>query len=124
MIMRSLRKIITVLLALTVIMTATGCSGKSDPIVGIWKYEDTESGMTAIYDLRKDGTGTYTMNTGNGDVVYELKYELDNGHLLVTYVNNEIFSEDDVFDSEYKIMDADNLVVKDTFGTEMTFVRQ
>ena len=74
--------------------------------------------------LNEDGTGTYTMKVGEQEVTYELKYEVKDGHLLVRYVNNETFSEDDVFDSEFSLQDADTMIIKDTSGEEMTFVRK
>ena len=67
--------------------------------VGIWTYTDEENGIGAVYDLKEDGTGTYTMIVGEEEVTYELKYEVQDNLLLVTYVNNETFTEDDVFEN-------------------------
>ncbi len=80
--------------------------------------------IQATYDLKDDGTGTYTMTVGEEEVTYELKYEVTEGHLLVTYVNNEIFTEDDVFDNEFSFQDADTIIIKDSNGMEMPFIRQ
>lgn len=123
--MKKLSAILAVLLLFTMIFAAAGCSGKADnSLTGIWEYSDEESGMGAVYDLKDDGTGTYTMTVGEEAVTYELKYEVRNGHLLVTYVNNDIFTEDDVFDSEFNFKDSNTLIIKDSFGEELTFVRQ
>ena len=108
-------------------MVACGGSGENEgdnSIVGLWEYSDDENGIGAVYDLKEDGTGTYTMIVGEEEVTYELKYEVSDGHLLVTYVNNEIFSEDDVFDNEFSFKDPNTLIVKDTGGDELTFVRK
>ena len=117
--------IIVVLLMAAVILSAAGCGRTNDhSMAGIWEYSDQETGMAAVYDLKDDGTGTYTMTVGEEEVVYELKYEVKDGHFLVRYVNNEIFSEDDVFDNEFSFKDSDTMIIKDSFGEEMTFVRE
>ncbi len=123
--MKKISAILMVLLAFAMILSIAGC-GKTDDnsLAGIWEYSDTENGIGAVYDLKDDGTGTYTMKVGEQEVTYELKYEVKDGHLLVVYVNNDTFTEDDVFDSEFSFKDANTLIIKDSFGEEMTFVRQ
>ncbi len=115
-------------LACVFMVACGGNSGGGDAsensLTGVWKYEDTENGIGAVYDLKDDGTGTYTMIVGEEEVTYELKYEVQDNHLLVTYVNNDTFTEEDVFDSEFSFQDANTLIVKDSFGEEMTFVKQ
>ena len=91
--------------------------------VGIWTYTDEENGIGAVYDLKADGTGTYTMIVGEEEVTYELKYEVQDNLLLVTYVNNETFTEDDVFENEFRFEDEQTLIIKDSFDEEMTFVK-
>ena len=125
------KSVVLVLVLALVCMFMAACGGSSDggsgediSIVGLWEYSDTENGIGAVYDLKDDGTGTYTMIVGEEEVTYELKYEVSDGHLLVTYVNNEIFTEEDVFDNEFSFQDADTMIVKDSFGEEMTFVRE
>ena len=123
--MKRISAVIAAVLVLVLILSVAGCSKKADAsLTGVWEYADEETGMRAVYDLKDDGTGTYTMKVGEEEVVYELKYEVQDGHLLVTYVNNEIFSEDDVFDSEFSFQDDNTIIIKDTFGAEMTFVRK
>ena len=120
-----MKKLITMFMILALILSAVGCSKKSDSsLTGVWEYTDEESGIGAVYDLKDDGTGTYTMKVGDQEVTYELKYEVKNGHLLVTYVNNEIFTEDDVFDSEFSFQDADTLIIKDDAFGDMTFFKK
>jgi len=120
--------VLVLALACVFMVACGGNSGGSDAsensLTGVWKYEDTENGIGAVYDLKDDGTGTYTMIVGEEEVTYELKYEVQDNHLLVTYVNNDTFTEEDVFDSEFSFQDANTLIVKDSFGEEMTFVRQ
>ena len=120
--------VLVLALACVFMVACGGNSGGGDAsensLTGVWKYEDTENGIGAVYDLKDDGTGTYTMIVGEEEVTYELKYEVQDNHLLVTYVNNDTFSEEDVFDSEFSFQDANTLIVKDSFGEEMTFVKQ
>jgi hypothetical protein len=127
--MKKILILVLVLALACVFMVA--CGGNSgggeaseNSLTGVWKYEDTENGIGAVYDLKDDGTGTYTMIAGEEEVTYELKYEVQDNHLLVTYVNNDTFTEEDVFDSEFSFQDANTLIVKDSFGEEMTFVKQ
>ena len=96
---------------------------ESPSLVGIWTYTDEGNGLGAVYDLKEDGTGTYTMIVGEEEVTYELKYEVQDNLLLVTYVNNETFTEDDVFENEFRFDDEQTLVIKDSFDEEMTFVK-
>ena len=111
--------------AIIAVLAVSGCGKKNDgSLAGVWEYADTENGLGAVYDLKDDGTGTYTMKVGDTEVTYELKYEVQNGHLLVRFVNNESFSEDDVFDSEFSFKDANTLIIKDSFGEEMVFVKK
>lgn len=123
--MKKLSSVLALLLVIAMVFSVTGCSKKEEnSLTGVWEYSDTESGIGAVYDLKADGTGTYTVKAGEQDVTYEIKYELKDGHLLVTYVNNETFSEDDVFDSELSFKDANTIIIKDSFGEEMTFVKK
>ena len=120
------RKVLSLVLCLLVVFfTLAGCAKKEgNSLVGTWEYTDAESGLGAVYTLKSDGTRTYTMKVGETEVTYDLKYEAKDDHLLVTYVNNEIFSEEDVFDSEFSFKDAKTLIIKDSFGEEMTFVKK
>ncbi len=120
--MKKIRTIIMTLLVIAMAVSVAACGKKNDSsLVGVWEYADTESDLGAVYDLKEDGTGAYTMKVGETEVTYELKYEVKDGHLLVTYVNNEIFTEDDVFDSEFTLKDANTMIIKDSTGMEMTF---
>ena len=123
--MKNYSKFLSALLALAMVLSLAGCASKEkSPLVGTWEYTDAEYDMGAVYVLKDDGTGTYTMKVGEEEVTYELKYEVKDGHLLIRYVNNEIFSEEDVFDSEFLLQDSLTMIIKDSFGTEMTFVRK
>ena len=123
--MKKISAMLAVVLVLVLILSVAGCSKKAyASLTCVWEYSDEETAISAVYDLKNDGTGTYTMKVGEEEVTYELKYEVKDGHLLVTYVNNEIFSEDDVFDNEFSFQDDNTLIIKDSMGTEMTFVRK
>ena len=123
--MRRICFVLAVLLVLTAALASAGCgkSGK-DSLVGTWEYTSSEYGINAVYVLKADGTGTYTLKVGEAESNYELKYETKDGHRLVTFVNDEIFTEEDVLDSEYTLKDKNTLVIKDTSGEEMTFIRK
>ena len=95
-----------------------------DSLTGIWEYSDTENGIKTVYDLKDDGTGTYTMTVGDNEVIYELKYEVKDGHLLVTYVNNDTFTEDDVFDNEFSFKDSNTIIIKDSNEAELTYIKK
>jgi hypothetical protein len=112
-----------VCLLLAALLLGGAALAESPSLVGTWTYSDDESGIDAVYDLKEDGTGTYTMIVGEEEVTYELKYEVQDNLLLVTYVNNETFTEDDVFENEFRFEDEQTLVIKDSFDEEMTFVK-
>ncbi len=120
---KRMKSFFAALLVLALIFAVSGCGSKksSNPLVGTWEYE--EDGIKAVYVLNDDGTGTYTMDTGES-VTYKLKYEAKDGHLLVSFVDNDIFDESDVFDSEYTLKDDKTMIIKDSFDMEMTFVRK
>ena len=123
--MKRISAVLGALLVFAMFLSLAGCGKKEEnSLVGTWEYSDTESGIGADYVLKDDGTGTYTMKVGETEITYELKYEVKDGHLLVRYVNNEIFTEDDVFDNEFSFRDAKTLIVKDTLGEELPFIRK
>ena len=122
--MKKTRMIIAALLILVMIFAVTGCGSKENSLTGTWEYKDPDADMGAVYVFKIDGTGTYTMDVGGQSVTYEMKYEAKDGHLYITFVNNEVFSEDDVFDSEYSFKDAKTLIVNDSFGEQLTFKKK
>ena len=124
--MRKISAALAAVLVLALLLSAAGCGKKAEPsMVGTWEYTDAENDIGAVYVLKDDGTGTYTMNVAGTEVVYELRYEVKDGHLLVSYVNNEIFSEDDVFDSEISFENDNTVTLTDTAGGDaVTFVRK
>ena len=126
--MKKINVAVIALLILAMVLCLMGCGGSGSKddysLTGVWEYSDEANGLGAVYDFKDDGTGTYTMIVGKEEVTYEMKYEVGDGHLLVSFVNNDIFSEDDVFDSEFSFQDENTMLVKDSTGMEMTFVRQ
>ena len=122
--MKKTRIIMSLLLIFALILTLAACGKKGDSLVGTWEYKEEELGMGAVYVLKDDGTGTYTIIVGDQEVTYELKYEVKDGHLLVRFVNNDIFTDDDLFDMDYTLKDQNTLIINDTSGMEMTFIRK
>ena len=123
--MKRINSMLAVLLGLIMVFTVTGC-GQTDEnsLIGTWEYSDQENGIGAVYVLENDGTGTYTMKVGEQKVTYELKYKVNDNHLLVNYVNNETFTEDDVFDNKYRLKDSQTLIIKNSSDDELTFVKK
>ena len=123
--MKRVNTILAVLLGFIMVFTVAGC-GKTDDnsLAGTWEYSDQENGIGAVYVLEDDGTGTYTMKVGEQEVTYEMKYEVDDNHFLVTYVNNDTFTEDDVFDNEFRFKDSRTLIIRDSTDEELTFVKK
>lgn len=123
--MKRVKFIFAVLLGFMMVIALIGCE-KTDEnsLVGTWEYSDQENGIGAVYVLENDGTGTYTMKVGEQEVTYELKYEVNTNHLLVTYVNNETYTEDDVFDNEFRFKDSETLIIRDSSDEELTFVKK
>ncbi|HCK87622.1 MAG TPA: hypothetical protein DHW39_02320 [Erysipelotrichaceae bacterium] len=110
------------LLIILCVIVLAGC-GRTYNLTGRWEYRDETTGTGAVYDLKEDGTGTYTA-IGGSEVTYDLKYEVQNNHLLVSFLNNETYSEDLVFDSEFKIKDDNTMVIQGNGGKELPFIRQ
>ena len=106
--MKKTYTMIAALLAVAMIVLLTGCGAGAEK-----SPAGTENGLTG-----------YTMTVGEQTVTYELRYRIDGDHLLVTYVNNEIFAEDDVFDSTFRFQGPDTLILEDSFGEELSFARQ
>ena len=79
------RKWLAVIMAVIMVcVMMSACGGNSgggdaseNSLTGVWKYEDTENGIGAVYDLKDDGTGTLKAEvTGNNPTVtnsYEAK---------------------------------------------------
>lgn len=123
--MRKLRAVLAALLVFVMVFAMAACGAKKNEnsLVGTWEYTDAEDAIGAVYVLKDDGTGTYTIKAGEQEVSMSIKYEAKDGHLLVTFVDSEIYG-DDVFDNEFSFKDANTLIVKDSFGDEMTFVKK
>ena len=122
--MKTARKILVVLFAFFMILTTAGCGAIKEDLFGVWEYTDTSTGMSAVYEFRDDGTGTYTVNSGGNEVVYELKYNSEGNHLLFTITNSDIYTDDDLFDIQFKLKGTDKMIVKDSTGRDLTFVRK
>ncbi len=125
--MKKTNIVIIAILLVAIFICLMGCGGspKADySLTGVWEYSDEVNGISSVYDFKDDGTGTYTMTVGGNVVVYEMKYEVNDGHLLIIFVNNDIFTEEDVFDSEFRFKDENTLIVKDSLGDDLKYIRQ
>lgn len=121
--MKKVRILITALFAFLLMVSASGCT-KKEELFGVWKYTNEETGNGAVYELRDDGTGSYTIISGGTETAYEIHYNVERNHLLFVFTNHEEFTEDDLFDTEFKLKDADTLLIKDSAGNKLPFIRQ
>jgi uncharacterized lipoprotein YehR (DUF1307 family) len=121
--MKSAKKLMILLFAFFMIAAAAGCT-KVEDLFGVWEYRDTERDFTAVYEFREDGTGTYTVNSEGKETVYELRYNAEGSHLLFTITNSEDFSDDDLFDIQFKLKGGDTMVIKDSRGADLKFIRK
>ena len=88
---------------------------RSNPIVGRWKYTDSELGdlgIDFIYTFNADGTGNYDMS----GTKLEFTYTTDGNKLSIKY------TESGLFETEYEIKD-NVLNVKDSGGSD-TFYKK
>lgn len=123
--MKRIRTALAALLALALAFALSGCGSRSkNPLVGTWEYADPDRGMEAVYELKRDGSGSYTILIDGQRVSYALRYELRDEHFLVSFVDTGIFSEDEVFDNEFSLRDAKTMVIRDPGGEELTFIRK
>lgn len=96
------------------IFTLTGCFNKVDSkIVGTWEYN--ENGMSAIYVLKDDGTGSYDITVADGNSFQKLTYETKDGKLFIIFEGDK-----DVFELPYKIRD-NSLVITDSLNQEVVY---
>ena len=103
-----MKKIITVLLALSLgVISFSGCTKKDppkepdNPIVGEWEYE----GGGYVYIFRPDGTGTYNYLEYSQDFTYETE-----GNVLTLS-----FEDSDPRSLEFKL-DGDTLTLTNNSG--------
>ena len=80
-------------------------------LVGKWKYD--EYGITAVYEFKEDGTGSYDFV----GTKMNFKYTAENGKLGLSYTGY------DKTEFDYEI-NGDTLNVKDSFGNDTLYKKQ
>lgn len=106
------------------VLLLTGCgSNKNVDLVGRWNYKDKDIPLEEVFAFAKDGTGTQTISVTdqNGETAItnqNFTYEVKKNKILVTYEKDT-----DVFEFKFKFKD-DILLIYDTAGTEMQFVKE
>ena len=86
---------------------------RSNPIVGRWKYTDSELGdlgIDFVYTFNADGTGNYDMS----GTKLEFTYTTSGSTLTINY------TESGTFETEYEIKD-NVLNVKDSGGSDTLY---
>ena len=111
-----MKKRAVALLAVAVLVLAcfaAGCGGGSKGIVGSWAGDGSYSSF--VYTFKEDGTGSYSV----AGAEMKFKYEDNQGKSVkITYDGNTTGST-----YEYRI-DGNKLIIKDSFGSEVTYVRK
>ncbi len=122
---KQFKRIILVLVWFIGIIALTGCKKDENvkvnkdidsKIVGTWNYE--ESGLIGKYVLKGDGTGTYTYGTSENKVTKKITYKTEKGKLKYTFEGDT-----DEFEQEYYFKGKD-LIIKDSFGTELIYKKK
>lgn len=100
-----------VLFLIATIFILTGCDGDKG-LVGSWTYKSGSSDI--VYKFNKDNTGSYKYYTNERTFKYE-----DNGtSVKITYDGDTTGST-----YEYKI-EGKKLIIKDSFGKDVTYEKQ
>ena len=106
-----MKKVIKYLFVISFVFCCTialsGC-GKAKGLVGSWAHDNY------VYTFKEDKTGTYDA-LGNK---MEFTYEDKDGKVSILYKGNTVASE-----YEYKI-DGNKLIIKDSFGSDVEYVRK
>ena len=103
---RILKGIVVVFAFVLVLVGVTGCGDKG--LVGSWKHG------SFVYTFNDDNTGDYSF----GNAKMKFKYEDNGKKVKITYDGNTTGST-----YEYKI-DADKLIIKDSFGKDVEYTRK
>lgn len=102
------------LIALVVVslIVLTGCESKSSkPIVGSWAYN---GGSDYIYTFKEDNTGSYSAYGNEREFTYE-----DDGSQVSILYNGDTTAGT----YEYTI-DGNKLIIKDSFGNDVEYVKK
>jgi len=97
-------------IALVMIVLTTACGAKG--LVGKWRYDGSTTDYYYIFN--SDKTCAYEMAGAKMDCTYE-----DDGtKVTILYTGNTIAST-----YEYRI-DGDKLIIKDSLGNDVTYIRK
>ncbi len=114
---KCINNILLVSIFTMIIFTLTAC-GKVDysKFIGTWEY--TDEGYGATYIFNEDKTGTYTLTAGEESDVLNFTYKIDSKIIYITYENDT-----DVFENKYKL-ENEKLIIEDSFGEKMEFIKK
>ena len=116
---KEFRNSLLVLLLVLSLFTTLGCSKKSNidsKVIGTWEHND--EALKAIYVLKKDGTGSYTMTVGENTVEKKVDYYTKVGQLFINYDKDP-----DTFELEYSIKN-NSLVIIDSLNEEVVYKKK
>ena len=103
-----MKKFISGVLLVLVVLTIVGCQKSGNSIVGSWKHSEY------VYTFNDDNTGSYSAGSGKMEFTYE-----DNGKKVsILYKGNTVASE-----YEYKVS-GNKLTIKDSFGNDVVYEKQ
>ena len=122
--MRKGLKVLLILFVLFVgVFALTGCGKKEEAtknvdtkLVGTW--ESSIEGLTATYEFKKDGTGSYTLTNEVAAVVKEFTFETKDGVIYLVYDGEDLTYE---LPYSYKV---NSLIITDSFDEEVTYLRK
>ena len=104
-----MKKNIFIALLLVCVISLTGCGkSKKNTIVGKWAYD------SFVYTFNEDKTCSYNA-LGN---LMKCTYTVDGDKLSILYTGDDL-----PFETTFKI-DGNKLIIKDSFGSDVTYTRK
>ncbi len=98
--------VVSVVLCLVVVLS--GCGKSSKGIVGSWAHD------SYVYTFNSDKTGNYDISGSK----MEFTYEDDGKKVSILFKGNTVAS-----DFEYRI-DGNKLIIKDSFGNDVEYIKK
>ena len=125
--MKKFSIVLALILVIVLVLGVTGCDTLDKmKLVGTW---ETPAIITVYssFTFNRNGTGTYSLNALGCRISVDIKYQVKDGHLLISYDNQESNPEEELdhfLDSEFYFQDKDTLVLRDSSGVERIFNRK
>lgn len=120
--MKKFYYLLAALFVIAVIVSLPGCGrdkARENALAGTREHADAESGLDAVCVLKDGGTGRCAMKVGDREVDCELRYEVRDGQLLLTFENSGLFPGGDTIDSAFRLSAPGTLIITDSLGGEL-----